>query len=82
MTVDNAVAPAKISNQMNMLQRIVLIVGAIVILIVLVNTESYRYWFSNLEWSLMWDWRAALVRCGVLAMVTAAIYFAVGKRKS
>jgi hypothetical protein len=67
---------------MNLAQRIVLIAGALLLLLVLASTESHRYYSeSSQSWNVVWDWHAALVRCGVSAIAIVAVYFAVGKRK-
>ncbi len=60
----------------NLPQRIVLIIGATVLLLVLCLTEEHRYGVG----SPGWYWQAALTRSGVVAVATVAIYFAVGKR--
>jgi hypothetical protein len=61
---------------MNLPQRIVLIVGAVVLVAVLCATESHRT-----DTGLYWDWQTALVRCLVFSLAILAVYFAVGKKK-
>ena len=80
---------------MNTFQRIILVVGAVVILILLVTTPSYQHvqgsefggpggiYPANKKatYANIWDWQSALVKCGGTALAVAAIYFAVGKKK-
>ena len=65
---------------MNLAQRIVLIVGATLLVGILVGTESHRY-LSNGQWNDVWFWQAALVRGLIFCVAIAAVYFAVGKKK-
>jgi hypothetical protein len=68
---------------MNIFQRIVLLVGALTLIIILRSTgTTTRYSGSDLTPDFHdWDWRSAIVRGLIISAATAAIYFAVGKRK-
>ena len=74
---------------MNILQRTVLIVGAIALLVMLATTGTYQRGENgavfksgvNALHANLWDWQSALIRAGVVSIATAAVYFAVGKRK-
>jgi len=65
---------------MNIMQRIVLILGAIALLLVMASTESHRYYRES-SWNTYWDWKSASVRAVIVSMVTIAIYFSCRKKK-
>ena len=74
---------------MNILQRIVLIVGAIALLIMLGTVETHQQLIrtasiidnSPAVFEHYWDWHSAIVRGAIISATTAAIYFAVGKSR-
>ena len=74
---------------MNILQRIVLIVGAIALLIMLGTVETHQQLIRSASiidnspaiLGHYWDWQAAIVRGVIIKAATSAIYFAIGKRK-
>ena len=75
---------------MNIPQRIVLIIGAVLLLIINASTRSYQhgadgviYWAGSVEPHIaaVWDWRTALVQSLIISAATLAVYFAVGKRR-
>ena len=69
---------------MNVLQRIVLAVGVLVLWVILANTPTLPAHSTN-EYGVVpppWDWPSGLVRGGFWCLTVVAIYFAVGKRKS
>jgi hypothetical protein len=69
---------------MNIIQRIVLIVGAILLWMLMASADSdIRYYVisDTLYHYTVWHWQDALTRCLIVAISIAAIYFAVGKKK-
>ena len=64
---------------MNTPQRIVLIVGAIVLWVMLSNVGSHYY--SNERSDRIWDWQTGLVKGGFWCATVAAVYLALGKKK-
>jgi glucose uptake protein GlcU len=64
---------------MNLTQRIVLIFGAIILIVIGASMESYQ----EHEWTSVriWYWQGALVRGLLWSGAVTAVYFAVGKRK-
>jgi hypothetical protein len=65
---------------MNILQRIVLIVGAVALLVMLRLTGSNPKEIAGAIIDF-WDWHSAIVRGAIISAATAAIYFAFGKSK-
>jgi len=69
---------------MNLAQRVVLIVGAILLWMMMASTDSdIRYYITGdtLYHYTVWHWQDALARCLIVSVSIAAIYFAVGKKK-
>jgi hypothetical protein len=74
---------------MNTIQRIVLIIGSIALLIVLATTGTYQHGGdgmilksnANALFANLWDWHAALVRAGIVLVITTGLYLAFGNWK-
>ena len=74
---------------MHIPQRIVLLIGCIALLAVLATTGTYQRGDNgvilksnaNGLYANLWDWQTALVRSGIVSVVTAGIYLAVRKQK-
>jgi hypothetical protein len=65
-------------------QRIVLIIGALVLLFVLTNTQYHDQYDGIGRYAILnhvWDWKSALVRCAILSVIIAAVYFAFSEPK-
>ena len=61
---------------MNIAQRVVLVAGSIGMLVLLLITDP-----PSKGWMWTWQWQPALVRAAIVALATAAVFFAVSKRK-
>jgi hypothetical protein len=68
---------------MNIPQRIVLIISAVVFLVILATHEKQivHPFGGPDQIKIVWNWQSALTRCVIVSGATTAIFFAVGKRK-
>ena len=70
--------------KINIPQRIVLIIGAVVLLLIAAATPNNTFpeissgmVFNN----LFWEWKGAITKCLIISFAFAALFFGVGKRK-
>ena len=60
----------------NLYQRLVLVAGATGVMLVVFNVGMEQRYGSA-----QWDWKAAITETALVAITTAAVFFAVGPRK-